>query len=94
MNDAYSELSPDRRAVLARKGQILYEKHCGAVARATCAVSFALHQLRQGNVVVVDDLLAFPGQPTRYARLHDPEGLLPMTETLAARIGQHLEEKS
>ena len=94
MNDAYSKLSPERRAVLALKAQLLYEKHCGARGEGTCAESFALYQLRQGNVAVVRDLLAFLHNRINALRLRDPEGVLPTTEALAARIGQHLEDKS
>jgi hypothetical protein len=91
MNQPQSDLSPERRALLARKGQILYRKQCGA---ATCAESFALHQVRLGNVVVVQDLLGFLDERIETLRLHDPEGLLAVTEELAAQIRRLLEDKA
>ena len=94
MSQPQSELSPERRALLARKGQILYRKQCGTGGATTCALSFALHQARLGNLVVVHDLLGFLDERIDTLRLHDPEGLLLMTEALAAQIRQHLENKS
>jgi hypothetical protein len=94
MSQPQSELSPERRALLARKSQILYEKQCGAGGETTCAESFAVHQVRLGNVVVVHDLLDFLNERIDTLRWHDPEGLLAMTEALAARISRHLENKA
>jgi hypothetical protein len=93
MDRASSELSPKRRAALARKGQILYGKSCGTGGRGICAESFALHQLRLGNVEVVQDLLQFLDRRLDALRVYDPEGMLPMTESLAARIRQHRESQ-
>ena len=59
MDHAPAELSPEERARLARKGEILYGKSCGADGRGTCAESFAVHQLRLGHVEVARDLLRF-----------------------------------
>ena len=87
-NDAQPKLSPERRAQLSRKGQILYGKFCGE--RGTCAEGFALHQLRLGNIVVVEDLLRFLEDQLVALGADDPDGLLPMTEALAARIREHL----
>ena len=42
---------------------------------------------------MVRDLLAFLHNRINALRLRDPEGVLPTTEALAARIGQHLEDK-
>ena len=89
-----SSLSPERRTLLARKGQILYAKQCGMRGRGTCAESFALYQLRLGNIEVVHDLLGFLESQLNLLRMHDPEGLTSLTEGLAARIRQHLENKS
>jgi hypothetical protein len=93
MREPESELSPERRAPLARKGQILYAKQCGSGGETTCAESFVVHQMRLGNVVVVRDLLDFLNARIDALRLHDAERLLAVTEALAARISQHLESR-
>ena len=49
MNEVRTELSPERRALLARKGEILYGKFCGTRGQGICAESFAVYQLRIGN---------------------------------------------
>jgi hypothetical protein len=92
MDLMHSDLSPEERARLARKGEILYSKTCGTSGRGTCAESFALHQLRLGRVEVARDLLRFLDGRIAALRSDDPDGLLPMTEVLAARIRQHLED--
>jgi hypothetical protein len=84
-------LSPDERARLARKGEILYAKSCGAGGRGTCAESFASHQLRLGRVEVVRDLLRFLEGRIAALRRSDPDGLLPATQALAARILRRLD---
>jgi hypothetical protein len=94
MNHGESELSPQRRAQLARKGQVLYEKSCGPGGRGTCAESFARYQLRLGNTGAVRDLLQFLDSRLVALRDNDPEGLLPMTESLATRIRQQLENEA
>ena len=88
------ELTPERRALLARKGRILYGKYCGTGGRGICAESFALHQLRQGDVEVVDDLLRFLDAQLVALREHDPEELASMTEGLAERVRRHLENEA
>jgi hypothetical protein len=93
MNRVESALSPERRAFLGRKGQILYGKSCGPGGRGTCAESFALHQLRLGNTEVVRDLLEFLDSQVAALQADDPDGLLPMTESLAARIRQQMENE-
>jgi hypothetical protein len=93
MNHTESELSPKRRDQLARKGQILYGKSCGTAGGGSCAESFARYQLRLGHIGVVRDLLQFLDSRLVALRVDDPEGLLPMTESLAARIRQHLENE-
>jgi hypothetical protein len=92
MNLFPSDLSPQRRALLAQKGRILYAQSCGAQAKSPCAESFALHQLRLGNVAVVHDLLQFLDDRIESLRAYDPEGLLPKTESLAARIRQQQQQ--
>jgi hypothetical protein len=93
MNGAQPELPAEHRALLARKGRILYVKSCGTGGRGACAASFARYQLRLGNVVVVHDLLQFLDSQVDALRADDPEGLLPMTEALAAKIRRHLEDE-
>jgi len=90
MSPAQSELSPERRALLARKGQILYGKSCGTPGRGTCAESFARHQLRLGNREVVLDLLQFLEGQLGMLRVHDPHELTPTTEALVTWIRGHL----
>lgn len=80
------ELTPDERARLARKGEILYAKSCGARGDGTCAESFIAHQLRLGRDAVARDLLRFLDGRIAALRLDDPDGLLPTTEALAARV--------
>jgi hypothetical protein len=81
-----SELSSEERGRLARKGEILYAKSCGAGGRGTCAESFVVHQLRLGRVEVARDLLRFLDDRIVVLRRDDPDGLLPTTEALAERI--------
>ncbi|MGP0068586.1 MAG: hypothetical protein ACLQGP_33925 [Isosphaeraceae bacterium] len=94
MSRAEDDLSPEQRARLARKGQLLYGKSCGTGGRGTCAESFAIHQRRLGHVVVVRDLLAFLSCRIEALRADDPDGLLPMTESLAGEIRKHLENEA
>lgn len=94
MDPVPSELSPEERARLARKGEILYGKSCGpggSGGSGTCAESFAVHQLRLGRVEVARDLLRFLDGRIAALRSDDPEGMLPTTEALSARIRRHLE---
>ena len=86
-----SELTSEERARLARKGEILYGKSCGAGDRGTCAESFIVHQLRLGRVEVARDLLEFLDDRIAALRRDDPDGLLPATEGLAARIRRLLD---
>jgi hypothetical protein len=93
-NSPNSELSPQRRAALARKGQILYVKSCGTRGGASCCESFAVHQLRLGNVVVVQELLQFLESELGRLRSHDPGGLIPRTEALVLRLRGHLQNEA
>ncbi len=90
MSQVRFELAPERRELLARKGQILYGKYCGTKGRGICAESFAIHQLWLGNVEVVEDLLAFLDDQLRTLRADDPDGRLAMTEELVERVRGHL----
>jgi hypothetical protein len=87
-----SELTTEDRARLARKGEILYGKSCGTSGGGTCAESFVAHQLRLGRVEVARDLLRFLDDRIVALRRDDPEGLLPATEALAARIRLQLRD--
>lgn len=90
MDSIPPELSPEERARLARKGEMLYGKSCEA---GGCAESFAMHQLRLGHVDVVDDLLRFLDGRIEVLRSSDPGGRLPGAEALAARIRRHREAR-
>lgn len=94
MNHVDRKLSPEHRARLARKGEILYAKSCGAGEQGTCAEFFALHQTRLGNDEVVHDLLRFLDAQLDALRSCDHDGLLAMTESLAARIRRNLEDEA
>lgn len=87
-----SGLSSEERARLVDKARRLYHKSCGNHGGVSCLESFAAHQLRLGRVEVVDDVLRFlDGQMTSLL-IEDPQGLLPATEMLEARIGRYLDE--
>jgi hypothetical protein len=88
------ELSPGERARLARKGEALYAKSCGPGGRGDCAESFAVHQLGLGHIEAVHDLLRFLDDRINSLRSADPDGRLPATEALAARIRRHLADHS
>ncbi len=94
MSQAGPKLSAERRGLLARKGQLLYGKSCGTGRRGNCAESFALYQLRLGHVEVVRDLIEFLDGRLDALRADDPEGKLPMTESLAEAIRRHLEDEA
>ncbi len=57
--DAEVEISPERRAFLARKGQRLYGKYCDTKGRGICAESFAEYHVWRGELAVVRDFLDF-----------------------------------
>lgn len=90
MDAERTQLAPERRAMLARKGQLLYGKYCGTKGHGICAENFALYHLRLGEVDVVRDQLAFLEDQLARLRTDDPDGLLPMTQRLVCRISQHL----
>jgi hypothetical protein len=88
---AQTDLSPKRRALLARKGEILYARYCGAKGRSICAESHAKHELRLGHGAVVRDYLQFLEGRLAAIESDDPEGLRAMTERLIGRIRESLE---
>jgi hypothetical protein len=92
MSNPRPELSSRRRFLLARKGQTLYQKSCGTRGRGLCVESFAYHQLRQGHMAVVHDLLEFLDNQIEALRAYDPDARLVVTEELASRIRQALAE--
>lgn len=83
-------LSPEERARLARKAEVLSAKSCGPGGRGDCAEAFAVHQLGLGHIEVVHDLLRSLDDRIAALRMADPDGRLPTTEALAARIREHL----
>jgi hypothetical protein len=94
MDPPPTELSPEERARLARKGEILYGKSCGPNGGSTCAESFVAHQLRLGRVEVARDLLRFLDGRIAALRGDDPDGRLSTTEALAARIRRRLDDEA
>ena len=92
MDPVDTKLSPQDRARLALKGEILYAKSCGAGGQGTCTESFALHQARLGNIEVVHDLLRFLDAQLDVLRSDDDR--LAMTEALAARIRRNLGDEA
>lgn len=56
---AVAELSPERRAMLADKGRVLYGKYCKRGGRGICAESFACYHIGRGEQVVAADLLEY-----------------------------------
>jgi hypothetical protein len=93
-NRPKTELSPERRALLFRKGQILYGKSCRTRGGTSCFESFALHQLRLGSRDVVHDLLQFLDGQLGLLKVHDPDHVMPITEALATRIRSHLKNET
>lgn len=90
MNLAHPKLTPERRAWLSLKGQLLYGKYCGTLGQGICAENFALYHLRRGETEVVVDFLAYLEQQLVSLRQVDHEQQLAMTEQLAARIRRQL----
>ena len=97
-SDDEVEVAPDRRAHLARKGQVLYGKFCGTDGRGICAESFAEYHLWLGEIVVVQDFLEFlDHQRLILSQLDlaepDIRRRLAMTLDLIERVEAHLGEK-
>jgi hypothetical protein len=57
--DEEVEVPPERRALLAIKGQRLYAKYCGTKGRGICAESFAEYHIWRGELVIARDLLVY-----------------------------------
>jgi hypothetical protein len=92
MEPVDNRITARRRARLAEKGRVLYHKSCGAIGgKKSCAESFALHHIGRGEREVARDLLEFLESEAEALRLDDPDGRLPPTEELAARIRRHLD---
>lgn len=62
--DEEVEVSAERRALLACKGQRLYDKYCGTKGRGICAESFAEYHIWRGEWVVARDFLVYLGRFT------------------------------
>ena len=92
--DAEVEVSSERRAQLARKGQTLYGKYCGTRGHGICAESFAEYHTWRGELSVVRDFLAYLQAQVQDLRERDTEkDRLLMTERLIDRIEALLGEK-
>ena len=97
-SDDEIEVAPDRRAHLARKGQVLYGKFCGTDGRGICAESFAEYHLWLGEIVIVRDFLEYlDNQRLILSQLDlaepDIRRRLEMTVDLIERVEAHLGEK-
>ena len=79
-------LSVEKRALLRRKGEILYGKSCGIEGDGLCAESFARFQLKLGHVEVIDDLIAYLERQVALLERDDPHQRLSMTMSLLDRI--------
>lgn len=58
-HDEEVDVSAERRAELAYKGERLYFKYCGTKGTGICAESFAEYHIWRGEYVVARDLLRF-----------------------------------
>ena len=58
-DNVVAELTDERRAQLAHKGQLLYGKYCGLDGKGIYAESFAEYHMLRGEHVVVTDFLEF-----------------------------------
>ena len=76
--------------MLAAKGERLYGKYCGTDGRGICAESFALYHIGVGEPAVAADLLDYLRGRLAELLHDDPQGRLPMTRGLVARIDRHL----
>jgi hypothetical protein len=86
-----AELSPERRAALARKGEKLYAKQCTAKGPSSCAEGFAAYQLELGHTQVVRDFLEYLlGQVATLGGAEQGD-LQARTEALIDRIRRRLE---
>ena len=91
-------VSPERRALLACKGQRLYDKYCGTKGRGICAESFAEYHIWRGEWVVARDFLVYLHIQVDFLQRGASsapavEAQLAMTERLIARISALLGEE-
>jgi hypothetical protein len=91
-------VSPERRAILACKGQRLYDKYCGTKGRGICAESFAEYHIWRGEWVIARDFLVYLHVQVDLLRRSTSfapalEAQLAMTERLIARISALLGEE-
>src|SRR5258707_10397860 len=77
-------ISAERRASLARKGQILYGKYCGTHGEGICSESFAEYHIWRGELVVARDFLIF---------LKTQRNLLQQTESFESRFDRRAAEQ-
>ncbi len=90
-SDFEVEVPPDRRAMLAIKGQRLYGKYCGTKGHGICAESFAEYHIWRGELVVARDFLIFLDTQLECLRRTSPctpqlQQQFAMTERLIERI--------
>ncbi|MEZ6143758.1 MAG: hypothetical protein R3B84_24600 [Zavarzinella sp.] len=85
-----SELSQERRAMLAEKSERLYGKFCGTGGRGICAESFCVYHIGRGETAVAHDFVEFLDDIIRQLHQNDPENRLQATIGLVARIRTHL----
>lgn len=91
---AGSELTPERRSALARKGELLYARQCAKPGGSTCAEEFVVHELRLGHDEVARDFLEFlRGQLRAADQLGDQE-LQAKTAALISCIEMRLVDRS
>lgn len=90
---ARGRVTQDRFVLLMTKGRRLYERACGAAESGDCALNFAVYHQRIGEREVVVRFRQFLIEQAGILRQSDPEGRLPMTESLIRRIGQTLESE-
>jgi hypothetical protein len=91
-------VSPERRAILACKGQRLYDKYCGTKGRGICAESFAEYHIWRGEWVIARDFLVYLHIQVDLLRRSTSfapalEAQLHMTERLIAHITALLGEE-
>lgn len=84
------DLTDERRALLAEKGERLYGKYCGLEGKSDCADSFAEYHALRGEYEVVSDFLDFLRNVISTET--DPQKIA-MTDQLIARIEALLGDK-
>jgi hypothetical protein len=88
------DISPERRRMLAIKGQRLYHKDCRTDGTAICALSFVGHHIGRGESVVVEDFLAFLREQVEFLSQQpestDTRHRLKLTMKLIERVEEQL----